>query len=398
MTQHFDVVIVGGAVTGSILALALSSVSEHKMNIAVVEKFTPDYSTQGGFDARSIALAYGSLQKLAQIYPLGGGNLAELVYSFATPIQQIWVSDKGHFGKTCLSAQEMKLPELGVVVELARLGEKLNALLAQQPNIRLFCPDSVSQLHRTAEKAHLTLASGHALSAQLIIAADGIQSQIAQGCGIETLTLKDYGQSAIIANVKISEPHQHQAFERFTAQGPFALLPLGEKMMSLVWCVADPTTLMAANDDDFLRAMQQQFGWKLGKFQQVSKRFVYPLHSQKAERHTAHRLAIVGNAAQLLHPVAGQGFNLGMRDLFTLSQLLGQAFQKGEDLGNHPLLCRFEQARLADQEKMIASTSGLISLFSCQQLPVQILRNLGLIALSHSRLARRWVANQALGF
>lgn len=394
----FDITIVGGAATGSILALALSTATNHQMQIALIEKSKPNYAEQGGFDARSIALAYGSLQKMAQIRPLAGGDLGSLIEPISTTIRQIHVSDQGHFGKTTLNADELNLDKLGAVVELAKLGEKLAALLAQQSNIRLFCPDSVQQVERDAQECRLTLQSGQKLAGKLLVAADGIQSSLAKQCGVETVQIKDYQQSAIIANVKLSEAHQGRAFERFTPQGPFALLPLSEKTMSLVWCVADPSELMAMSDETFLNALQRQFGWKLGKFQQVGKRFVYPLSLQKAERHTHHRLAIIGNAAQLIHPVAGQGFNLGMRDLFELAGLVGNAFKQGNDIGGFELLNRFEQLRSQDQANILGATSGLISLFCCESLPVQIFRNAGLIGLSHCRLARNQVAHRALGW
>lgn len=395
--KNFDIVIIGGAATGSVLALALSSATRHQLQIAVVEKLLPNYDQQGGFDARSIALAYGSLQKLAEIRPLAGGDLKQLIADISTPIGQIQVSDQGHFGKTTLSASELQLAQLGAVVELAAFGERLSSLLAKQPNITLFCPNTVQSLERDTQECRLTLSGGEHLACKLLVAADGIQSEIAQRCGVGTIEVRDYCQSALIANVALSEAHNGCAFERFTPQGPFALLPLRGKMMSLVWCLTDPEAVMIMNDEAFLQTLQQQFGWQLGKFERVSKRFVYPLKMQKAERHSHHRLAVVGNAAQLVHPVAGQGFNLGMRDLFTLAQLVGKAFANGEDVGGFALLDCFEWARNADQARIMNATSGLISIFCCDFLPVQLLRNLGLAVLSQSQLARNSVARQALG-
>lgn len=396
--QNVDVVIVGGAVSGSVLALALSSATEHRLQIAIVEKNEPNYAEQGGFDARSIALAHGSLQKMAEIRPLAGGNLGDILGSLATPIRQIQVSDQGHFGKTTLAAAELGLEQLGVVIELAKAGERLAALIAQQPNILLYCPDTVAKIEHTDSECRVQLAGGERLACKLLVAADGIQSQVAQLCGVATVTLNEYAQSAIIANVELAEPHGGRAFERFTAEGPFALLPLTDNTMSLVWCVQDPTEPMAMSDKAFLHALQAQFGWKLGKFLRVSKRFVYPLSLQKAERHSHHRLAIVGNAAQLIHPVAGQGFNLGMRDLFALAGLVGEAFKQGDDIGGFTLLNAYEKQRTKDQARIIRATSGLISLFGCDNLAVQAARNLGLSGLSHCGTARNAVAQQALGW
>lgn len=168
--------------------------------------------------------------------------------------------------------------------------------------------------------------------------------------------------------------------------------------MSLVWCMKETTEKMAMTNAQFTQALQQQFGWKLGRFLRVSKRFVYPLTSQKAQSHIHHRLAIVGNAAQLLHPVAGQGFNLGMRDLFSLSTLVSQAFNEQQDIGEYTLLAQFEKQRTPDQQRIIQTTSGLISLFNCEYLPIQIARNLGLVALNHSQFLRNQTAHQALGW
>ncbi|QLB15124.1 2-octaprenyl-6-methoxyphenyl hydroxylase [Mannheimia granulomatis] len=398
MERQFDVVIVGGAVTGSVLALALSGFCQHKISIAIVEKLLPNYEQQGGFDARSIALAQGSLQKMSQIIPLAGENLGAIIQSIATPIHQIQVADKGHFGKATLNAAEQNIPQLGAVVELAKLGKKLTACLEKQPNIHTFCPNEVAVIERSQQDCKLTLASGEQLSCRLLVAADGIQSNLAKQCGVVTQQVKDYRQSAVIANVELSEHHQNQAFEYFTEQGPFALLPLAGNCMSLVWCVKEAKTLMQLSDSEFLAQLQQQFGWKLGQFWRVSKRFVYPLILQKAESHIHHRLAVVGNAAQMLHPVAGQGFNLGLRDLFSLATSVADAFKQGKDIGEFSLLSEFERLRKKDQASMMSSTSGLISLFSCEMLPVQIGRNLALFAVSHSSNARDWVANKALGW
>lgn len=397
-TEQFDIVIVGGAITGSVLALALSHFSQQKMSIAIVEKLLPNYEQQGGFDARSIALAEGSLQKMRQILPLAGEDLGSIIEAIGTPIQQIHIADKGHFGKTTLKANELPVSQFGVVVELAKLGKKLTACIQQHPNIKLFCPNKVEVIERSQQLCKLTLKNSEQLSCRLLIAADGIQSNVAKQCGVDTLQVRDYKQSAVIANVELSEPHQNQAFEYFTEQGPFALLPLTGNCMSLVWCTKQADELMQLPDEVFLDRLQQQFGWQLGKFLRVSKRFVYPLMLQKTESHIHHRLAIVGNAAQMLHPVAGQGFNLGLRDLYTLAKLVAKTFNQGQDIGEFSVLSAFEKSREQDQKQMMAITSGLISIFSCEILPMQIGRNLGLLSISHSKILREWGANKALGW
>lgn len=395
--QEFDVIIVGGALSGSVLALALSSATAHRLRVAIVEKQSPNFSEQGGFDARSIALAQGSLHKMAQIQPLAGEHLGEVLTAIATPIREIHVSDQGHFGKVVLRADELSLPQLGAVVELANFGRRLQQCIALQPNITCFCPDHLISLERHPSHCHVTLQQGGQLRGRLLVAADGIQSELAAQCGVLTQQQRDYAQSAIIANVEANEAHQGRAFERFTTQGPLALLPLSEQRLSLVWCVRSPEALMALSESDFLHALQTQFGWTLGKLTRLSKRFVYPLTLQKAERHIHHRLAIVGNAAQQLHPVAGQGFNLGMRDLFTLSEIVAQAFKQGDDPGAFTYLHRFEKTRQADQTRLLNATSGLISLFCTENPLFQVGRNLGLFGLAHCQNARHRFVQQAIG-
>lgn len=161
---------------------------------------------------------------MRQIIPLVGNNLGTEIEKIATPIKQIQVADKGHFGKATLKASEQNLPQLGAVVELAKLGKKLTACLEQHANIQLFCPNEVIEVQRSIDACKLTLNNGEQLNCTLLVGADGIQSKIASQCGVETLERRNYQQFAIIANVELSKPHQNQAFEYFTEQGPFCFI------------------------------------------------------------------------------------------------------------------------------------------------------------------------------
>ncbi|MDO4626193.1 MAG: 2-octaprenyl-6-methoxyphenyl hydroxylase [Pasteurellaceae bacterium] len=393
----YDVIIVGGAMSGATLALALNAQSQAKMRIAVVEKHFPKLDEQTGFNARCIALSHGSCERFAQIQT-NNHNLWQQIASFATPIKQIHVSDQGHSGIVEFQASEFDLPQLGAVVELSQMGNMLLQLIQQTPNIDYLCPVQIADIQVSQTAVQVQLTDQRVLFAPLVIGADGNQSQVASAFNIEQKIVRDYQQSAIIANVQVQQAHENRAFERFTAQGPLALLPMENNLMSLVWCVADPDPIMRLDDLQFLERLQQQFGWRLGKLQQVGKRFAYPLKLTSADSYIAHRCALVGNAAQTLHPIAGQGFNLGIRDVMALAQVLGQAYANGDDLGSYHTLQGYQQVRESDQQHIIGLTDGLVSLFANQLLPLQIVRNVGLISLAQSKILRQWFAKPTLGW
>ncbi|MFU2047212.1 2-octaprenyl-6-methoxyphenyl hydroxylase [Avibacterium gallinarum] len=395
--EHYDVIIVGGAMAGCTLALALSAQTQGKMRIALLEKQAPQQHQQSGFDARCIALSAGSCQQLAQLNLPNQQSLWQQISPLACPIEHIHVSDKGHSGLVEFHADEFQLKQLGAVVALQPVGEILLTAIKQYANIDYFSPVEVEQIHFDQVRVKISLKNHRTLSCQLIIGADGTQSLVAKSANIAINKLRDYQQTAIITNIQAQQPHQQRAFERFTAQGPLALLPMQENLMSLVWCVKSPDELMALSNEEFLARLQQQFGWRLGKLQQCGKRFAYPLALYQASQHIHHRTALVGNAAQTLHPIAGQGFNLGMRDVICLAKLLSQAFMQGQDLGTYSLLSQYEKARQGDQTRLINLTNGLVSLFANELLPLQIGRNLGLMAMAQSHLLKQQFIKPALG-
>ncbi|UXN34301.1 2-octaprenyl-6-methoxyphenyl hydroxylase [Avibacterium paragallinarum] len=395
---HYDVIIVGGAMAGCTLALALSDQTQGKIRIALLEKQAPQNHHQTGFDARCIALSAGSCQQLDRITLPNQQSLWQQLSPLASPIEHIHVSDKGHSGLLEFHAQDVPLSQLGAVVELQQVGEVLLNAMAQYPNIDYFAPVEIEQIQFEKERVKISLKNHRTLFCQLIIGADGTQSLVAKSAQIRITKQRDYQQTAIITNIQVQQPHQQRAFERFTAEGPLALLPMRDRLMSLVWCVKDPSELMTLSDGVFLTRLQQQFGWRLGKLQQCGKRFSYPLALYQADRHIYHRTALVGNAAQTLHPIAGQGFNLGMRDVICLAKLLSQAFMAEQDLGAYSLLSQYETARQADQSRLIHLTNGLVSIFANELLPLQIGRNLGLMALAQSHLLKQQFIKPTLGW
>ncbi|HGM5492159.1 TPA: 2-octaprenyl-6-methoxyphenyl hydroxylase [Serratia fonticola] len=388
-----SVIIVGGGMAGATLALAISSLTQGKVAVDLVEATRPDDRAHPGFDARAIALAQGTCQQLARI-----GVWAAL-QDCATAITHVHVSDRGHAGFVNLHAQDYQVTALGQVIELHDAGQRLFALLAKAPGITLHCPAKVVDVLRTADCAEVQLDNGRSLKGQLLVAADGSRSALAQACNIQWQQ-SDYPQFATIANVSTAEAPQGRAFERFTRYGPLALLPMSHGRSSLVWCHAreNREQVDSWNDERFLSELQHAFGWRLGKMLKAGKRHSYPLSLLRANQHVSHRLALVGNAAQTLHPIAGQGFNLGLRDVMSLAETLAEAAQAGTDLGAYSLLGQYQQRRQQDQQATIGVTDGLIRLFANSYAPLVAGRNLGLMAMEQSPALRDAFAKRTLGW
>nr|WP_314262949.1 2-octaprenyl-6-methoxyphenyl hydroxylase [uncultured Moellerella sp.] len=387
-----NVIIVGGGMAGATLALAISALSQGKVPVSLIESRLPNQQ-HPGFDARSIALAYGTCQRLASIgiWPA----LADCV----TPITHVHVSDRGHAGFVNIDAHEHHITELGNVIELHDAGARLFSLLEKAPGVTLHCPAKVESLNRTQEQVSVTLDSGECIEGTLLIAADGSHSAIGHACNMQWQQ-DDYQQVAIIANIKTEKNPNGRAFERFTEFGPLALLPMSQGRSSLVWCHnhQDADEIALWDDATFLNKLQMAFGWRLGRIEQVGKRNCYPLVLRKSVRQVSHRVALVGNASQTLHPIAGQGFNLGMRDVMQLAQSVTEAAQRGEDIGAFAVLNQYQQSRHLDRNKTVAMTDGLVRLFANRCIPLVVGRNLGLMAMEMLPPARNLLARQTLGW
>ncbi|KAA0262850.1 2-octaprenyl-6-methoxyphenyl hydroxylase [Hafnia alvei] len=386
-------IIVGGGMAGATLALAVSALSAGRVQVEVVEAVSPDSRKHPGFDARAIALAYGTCQQLARI------GVWSALKACGTPIERVHVSDQGHAGFVGLEASDYQIPYLGQVIELHQAGSRLFTLLEKAPGVTLHCPAKVVSVERQQHSATITLDNGTRLSGELLVAADGSSSALAQHCNVDWRS-EDYGQIAVIANVTTSLPHQGKAFERFTRNGPLAMLPMSEGRCSLVWCHAaeDQAKVDSWSDAEFLHQLQQAFGWRLGTMVKAGKRHSYPLRLTSAQQHISHRLALVGNAAQTLHPIAGQGFNLGLRDVMSLAETIAQAEQQGNDIGSYQILSQYQQRREPDQQATIGVTDGLIHLFANRLAPLVVGRNLGLMAMELVPPLRETLARRTLGW
>ncbi|MGB5887747.1 MAG: 2-octaprenyl-6-methoxyphenyl hydroxylase [Acinetobacter venetianus] len=397
-----QVIIVGGGMVGLSLALMLA-----KSNIAVklleAVKY-PNYDDENvapyhsSFDARNTALSRRSVQ----IYQKLG--LWEALQQHATPILQVHITEQGSFGKARLVAEQEKVESFGQVIENAWLGRVLLTQVRQQSLIELIDGVQVTSLTQDDDAVHIeAMRNGeyiHSLKSKLVIAADGRDSFCRQAIGVG-VDEHDYDQVAIVTTVQTSKPHQQVGFERFSALGPLALLPLpGEYRRSVVWPVKKGTEaewLGEENDQHFLDALQETYGDRAGKFEKTGKRFSYPLSQVLADKQAVGRVVLMGNAAHTIHPVAGQGFNLCLRDADVLVRYLMEQLAKSDDIGNPDNLLAYEQARLTDQQRVIKFCDSVVRGFSNQNPILKLLRNTGLIAFDVIPGIKPLVANYAMG-
>ncbi|MBC3945259.1 2-octaprenyl-6-methoxyphenyl hydroxylase [Erwinia persicina] len=388
-----SIIIAGGGMTGATLALAISHLTQGQLAVTLVEGTEPASRVHPGFDGRAIALAEGTCQQLAAI------GLWPLLASAATAITDVHVSDRGHASFVSLTAADYGVSALGQVVELHEVGQRLFSRLKNAPGVTLRCPDKVANVERTRDRVCVALESGEQLTGHLLVAADGSHSRVAAACGVQWQSA-DYQQVAVIANVSTQVAHQGRAFERFTEFGPLALLPMSAGRSSLVWChpLAQKDAVDRWGDDRFIAELQRAFGWRLGRITQVGQRTSYPLRLQTASQHIAHRLALVGNAAQTLHPIAGQGFNLGIRDVMSLAETLAAAWRAGRETGAYATLQHYQQRRQPDAQATIGITDGLVRLFANRYTPLVAGRNLGLMAMDHLPPLRNLLAERTLGW
>lgn len=396
-----QVIIVGGGMVGLSLSLMLA-----KANIAVklleAVKY-PNYDDQNvapyhsSFDARNTALSRRSVQ----IYQKLG--LWDALQQHATPILQVHITEQGSFGKARLIAEQEKVESFGQVIENAWLGRVLLTQVRQQPLIELIDGVQVTALTQDSEQVHIEALRGEEtlkLESKLLIAADGRDSFCRQAIGVG-VDVHDYDQVAIVTTVQTTKPHEQVGFERFSALGPLALLPLpGEYRRSVVWPVKKGTEnewLGDENDQHFLSALQQTYGDRAGKFEKTGKRFSYPLSQVLAHKQAVGRVILMGNAAHTIHPVAGQGFNLCLRDADVLVRYLVNQLTTSDDLGNPDNLLAYEQARLSDQQRVIKFCDTVVRGFSNQNPLLKLIRNTGLIAFDVIPGVKPLVANYAMG-
>ncbi|ABM02461.1 2-octaprenyl-6-methoxyphenol hydroxylase UbiH [Psychromonas ingrahamii 37] len=377
--SDYDLVIVGAGIVGSLLAYALLKRSP-TLRVALVDEnpkpASGSKSSIPGFDARSIALSAGTCDILDDL-----GFWAD-IKAHAQPIEEIHISDRGCFGKLDLCAKD-EPQAFGYVLELHQIGCALNKRLDKLTQLARFYDSRITKIEKQPEQTLCHLFDNTILTAKLCVAADGANSSTRHLLSIPSQSF-DYECTAIIANVRCSKPHLNKAFERFTEFGPIALLPLTDNRYSLVWSVAsgDAARLCALNDEHFLSELQNAFGYLAGVFTAAGKRDSYPLKLTKTTQPFAHRGVCIGNAAHCLHPVMGQGFNLGMRDLFVLSSIISE-LQDPQKIGGFDMLNRYWLARESDHNNTISLTDSVVRIFNNNHWPIILGRNVVLQAMRY---------------
>ncbi|GAA6131218.1 2-octaprenyl-6-methoxyphenyl hydroxylase [Halopseudomonas sabulinigri] len=387
--------IVGGGMVGASLALALQAgARQHGWQLQLIEAQPPRSGTvQPSYDARSTALSHGSRLLLERL------GVWDALAARVEPIQHIHVSDRGHPGVTRMSAQREGVPALGYVVENAVLGEALLGAL-DHAVVSWQAPAQVTRVAAMAQGHQLSVSTEQGelqQRADLVVIADGGRSGLLEQLGIHRES-RPYGQTAIIANVTSAAGHDGVAYERFTPSGPLALLPLSQNRSALVWTLPeDEAELVAALPDTaFLARLQDAFGYRMGTLKKVGTRYSYPLSLTESEEQVRSGLVVLGNAAHSLHPIAGQGFNLSLRDAMALADCL-LAASSAQSPGDLRLLQRYLQQQQRDQRQTIALSDGLTRLFSNQRPVLAAGRNLGLLGMDIVSPLKRVFARQAMG-
>lgn len=382
----YDIVIVGGGMVGASFAYALKN-SHHK--IALIEAFDFKTTQQPSYDDRGIALSYGS----QRIFNTMG--LWQQIATHSTAINDIHISDRGHFGATRLSAQQENVPALGQVILARAMGKVLNQAMSENKTLDILCPKRVIALTQHNDHVELELDDGQQITSRLIVAADGANSTIRRLLNL-SVTEQVYQQTAITANISTERPHNNRAFERFTEFGPIALLPMPDNRCSLIWTVktGDEVALLKLDNAGFIAHLQTEFGYRLGKFTQVGKRGHYPLKLTQTDQPIQDRIVFVGNAAHNLHPIAGQGFNLGLRDVIALADVL---FNETQDCGTAKNLHDYQQWQQRDQDNVIKATDLLVRVFSNNNPLLGHSRSAGLMLLDLIPPAKHWLANKSMG-
>jgi 2-octaprenyl-6-methoxyphenol hydroxylase len=395
VTRDYDVAIVGGGLAGSALACALAATP---LRVALLEARDPRKLEQPSFDARATALANGSQRVLDTL------GVWDDVAAQATPITCIHVSERGRFGAARILATDEGVPALGYLVENRVLGEGLWQAIDRESNVTVIAPTTLESIATLPDAVEFHAASGRraqTIRARLAVAADGFNSRVRDELGIGALE-DDYAQSAVILNCRTEIAHAGRAFERFTPSGPIAILPLTLGRVAVVWTLStrEAERVMQLDDAAFGKALQQAFGYRLGRVLEVGRRATYPLRRLRSSNLTGPRAALVGSAAVNVHPVAGQGFNLALRDVAVLAEVVSDELLAAgcdADPGSSGVLERYATWRLDDQRRVASFTHGLIKFFGIASPPLAVTRGVALMAFDLLPGAKAALARHTMG-
>ena len=390
MGDDAELLIAGGGLNGLLLGIACAGAG---LTVALVDREDPAAMLDQGFDGRSSAIAYGSQQVLSAI------GLWPLLVGEAEPIREIRVADDSaplflHYDHRELGTDA----PLGWIVENRVLRRALIEQARALPTLAFLAPLAVDAVAASPAATVVALSDGRRLSARLVAAADGAASPLRQAAGIRTIEWR-YPQTAIVTTVRHQRPHAGIAVEHFLPAGPFAILPMTGNRSSIVWTEREEFAprLMALSDREFAVELAARFGDFLGAIEPIGPRWSYPVGLMLAERYVDRRLALIGEAAHVIHPIAGQGLNLGIRDVAALAEIVIDARRLGLDIGDDALLRRYQQWRRLDAMLLAAVTDGLNRLFSNQIGPLRLIRDLGLAAVDRLPPLKRFLMRDAMG-
>jgi len=403
MDQAFDVIIVGGGMVGASMACALDGAG---LAVAVIETQVPDSAAQPSFDERTIALTWSSRQIFA------GLGLWDAIRDEASPICDIEVTDRGHVGHCRLSHRDAGTPALGYVLPSRVIGQALHARAEAADDVALICPARVTNVRCHSDRVDVQIELSEPADAEadaearatrtvttrLLIIADGGRSPIGEQVGLRA-SRKGYRQSALVTTVRSDRPHAGMAYERFVGSGPLAMLPLDDSAFAVVWTL-EPDAVdeyREMSDDRLLAQLQQVFGDRAGRFTDLGTRAFHPLSVARVARPTAPRVVAIGNAAHLVHPVAGQGFNLGLKDVADLAEQVREMHLGGADIADAAALRRYARQRRRETRNVLNFTDSMIGLFSSDFPPLVLGRNLGLMAIEKLPFIKRHLLRRTMG-
>lgn len=392
MKSEFDLIIVGGGLVGTSLAIALAPLN---LRVALIEAKPLSILASAELDTRTLALSLGTVHAFSNL------GLWESLQSQATPIQHIHVSDRGRFGASRLHADRYDIDAFGFVVRMPQLQTTLQIARESCSQVSLFCPAEVVDVTTSQESQTLTITQEgetKILSAKLLVAADGANSSLRQLLKL-TSDVRDYDQMAVVTNLALARSHEFTAYERFTPTGPLALLPVSAQQVALIWTLTPEQAdhVMKLDDAKFLEEVQHAFGYRAGRFTQVGKRLQYPLKMTISNDIIQPGIVFIGNASQQLHPIAGQGFNLGLRDVMGLVKVIQDGLREQKSLNNFELLQRYQTSRSRDKSQMIAFTETLARLFTNPMRSVSVLRDLGMMLIDRAPWLQAALVHRAMG-
>jgi len=387
--RHVDMVIVGGGMVGLALACALKDTG---LSVVVLERMEAGPKLSLGRDCRVSAIVAGTVEMLRGI------GVWQYIGSRAQPIHAMRIFDDQRFGSIRFEAEEVAMQELGLLVENSVLSNAMMQVVHDSEHVEWCCPGGVGGVHWRASHVEVKLDDGRTLHTPLLVGADGGNSWVRTQAGIQVWSHR-FGQRGIVATVRPELSHRGVAYQRFLATGPLAMLPMTDGFCSIVWSAddAEADRLMALDEPEFLAELQLAFGPQLGVFQEVGERAAFPLRSQLAKHMIRPRLALIGDAAHQVHPLAGLGVNLGIRDAMALAQEVSDARRFREDYGSVDVLSRMRNARMPDVLAVMGAMEGFHHLFTSEMPGVALLRDAGMRIAGNAGALKHLLMRRATG-